>query len=318
MPDEQNKKHSKISLRIGNVQVELEGTYDNIKKLMDKELYDFAKGLEETSKSPPSTETAPKIAPKAPEVTPKEKTVPPPTKPSITQAPAQTAHVPTPAKTTEKKSKKRIISRISRNAAIALVLVLVLLASLVSVIAIYVPMVGNLNSQIAEKDHTIASLNSQLSAIQFTLSAVAQNLTDKDNQIAALSQQVSSIEDNVRAEYEPLISDLTDITTLSISSYLLQNHDVTQQAPNTFTDVWADVIQYAGYIKVDILSTSNTTYVRLTYEALGVNFDQNVTLGESGTATFPVLPTPTAIGLSVGNTELVDSVDTVVTALYVY
>jgi len=50
--DEQNKERSKVSLRIGEVHVELEGTSNNIKKLMDKELFEFTKKLEETRKLP--------------------------------------------------------------------------------------------------------------------------------------------------------------------------------------------------------------------------------------------------------------------------
>src|SRR3989304_939155 len=150
MPDEndQKKERSKVSIRIGDAQVELEGTYDNIKKLMGKELFDFAEGLKQTTKQlPSSTKITSEVAPKAPEmppkaleVAPKEKVIPPPSRPSIASEPLiKPPPAPTTGKTTEKMSKKRIVSR---NAAIALVLMfIVLLAGLVSVIAIYVPMV---------------------------------------------------------------------------------------------------------------------------------------------------------------------------------
>ena len=115
--DKRNKEHSKISLRIGEVQVELEGTYDNIKKLMDKDLVNFTKGLEKTPKQlPPSeitpqvTPKAPETAPKAPEVTPKAKTVPPPSKPSAApETPSQPPRAPTAGKKTEKISKKKLV-----------------------------------------------------------------------------------------------------------------------------------------------------------------------------------------------------------------
>ena len=117
--DEQNKERSKISMRIGEVQVELEGTYDNIKKLMDKDLVDFAKELEGTTKQlPPSTETAPKVVPRAPEtpktleVAPKEKAVPPPppsSKPSAPSGPPpQKSRLFTIGKKTEEKGNKKI------------------------------------------------------------------------------------------------------------------------------------------------------------------------------------------------------------------
>jgi uncharacterized coiled-coil protein SlyX len=316
MPDEQNKEHSKISLRIGNVQVELEGTYDNIKKLMDKELYDFAKGLEENSKKvPPSTEMAPKIAPKAPEVAPKEKTVPPPSKPSITQAPAQTSRVPTPVKTAEKKGKRRSISR---NAVIALVLVLVLLAALVSVIVIYVPMVGSLESQIAEQNDTIDSLNTQNAAIQSALTQIATEASAKDNQIANLTDQLNTIEDDLADYYGQIITEANTVLDLGKSDNWLSNYPVTQDA-NSSTTIWYEAVNYAGYVAVQIQSTSNTTYIAVGYSYNNVvNYNSTVTLGTSGVAAFPVLPGP--IFIAVGNTDAAGgaSVNATVTVNYVY
>jgi Tfp pilus assembly protein PilN len=316
MSDKQNKEHSKISLRIGNVQVELEGTYDNIKKLMDKELYDFAKGLEETSKKlPPSTEMAPKIAPKAPEVAPKEKTVPPPSKPSITQAPAQTSRVPTPTKTTEKKSKRRSISR---NAVIALVLVLVLLAALVSVIAIYVPMVGSLESQIAEQNNTIDSLNNQNLAIQSALSQITTESQTKDDRIAELTDQVNTIADNLTDYYTAYLAEANDVINLGKSENWLSNYAVTQDA-NSSTTVWGNAVNYAGYVTVAVRSTSNSTYAAVGYSYNDVvNYNSTVTLGTSGGAAFPVLPGP--IFIAIGNTDVPGgaSVNANVTVNYIY
>jgi hypothetical protein len=315
MPDEQDKERSKISIRIGDAQVELEGTTDDIKKLMDKELMDFTKGMEGKVKQvPSSTEDAPKTT-KTPVVAPKEKSVPPPSKPS---APASKTVVKAPPTSATGKAKGRMskMKIMNRNAVIALVLVIALLVSLVSVIAIYVPMVNDLNSQIAEQDQEIASLNSQLSAIQVTLGAVAQNLTAKDNQIAALAQQVNTIADEVAAEYDPIISDYIDILGLRKSGSVIPDYELTQQTAGTSTAIWSDILEYPGYLKVDVESTSNTTYARVTYEVHEFNFDQNITVGESGTAVFAVLPAQ--IALSVGNTEPVDSVNATVTAIYVY
>ena len=70
--DEPKKDRSKISLRIGEVQVELEGTSSNIRKLMDKELVEFAKDLETTTKKlPPPTEITPKVTPRISEIPPR-------------------------------------------------------------------------------------------------------------------------------------------------------------------------------------------------------------------------------------------------------
>ena len=87
MPDkyEQNQEHSKISMRIGDVQVEFEGTSEDIKKLMDKQLFALARKMEMSAKqTPPSHESAQKATPKTLETAPKEKTAPPPSKPSTT------------------------------------------------------------------------------------------------------------------------------------------------------------------------------------------------------------------------------------------
>jgi uncharacterized coiled-coil protein SlyX len=305
--NEQKKEHSKISIRIGNAQVELEGTIDNIRKLMDKELVDFTKGLEATTKQlPSSTEITPKITPKTPEVTPKEKPVPPPSKPSVTsETPSQTPRVPTIRKPPEKMSKKKILSR---NAAIALVLVLVLLASLVSVIAIYVPMVGNLESQVAEQNDTISSLTAQNLALQSALNQTASNLNAK---IANLTSELNYL----TSEYNSTISGYNDIISLGLSMYLAESASLTQEA-NSSTIIWNNSLYYAGYIAVQLQSTSNTTYARVVYSSYGVNFDQNITLGESGSAAFPILPG--AVLFSVGNTEPVNSINATLTAIYAY
>jgi len=76
--NEQKKEHSRISVRIGEFQVELEGTHGNVKKLMGKELFEFIKGLQETTKQlPPSPEITP-------EVSAEEEAVPPLGRPSST------------------------------------------------------------------------------------------------------------------------------------------------------------------------------------------------------------------------------------------
>jgi hypothetical protein len=311
MPDEneQKKEHTKISIRIGDAQVELEGTYDNIKKLMGKDLADFTEGLKGVPKPlPPPTEVAPKITPKAPEVTPKEKPVPPPSKPPTPSEAVVKPPVSAIGKPPEKMGKRKAISR---NAVIALVLVLALLVSLVSVVVIYVPMVSNLQSQITEKDNTIVTLSAQVSAIQSALNQIASNMTAKDTQINELTAQLSSIAD----EYNAILADYNAIIALGKTGILLSNFSFAQAA-NSSTVIWSDVVQYAGYVAVQLQSNSNTTYARVAYTSFGVDFNQSITVGESGTAAFPVLPG--TIEVSVGNTEPIDSVNGTVAATYVY
>jgi hypothetical protein len=294
--DEQNKERSKISLRIGDVQVELEGTQENIKKLMSKELFDFAKGLEETSKqqpvpSPTPTEGA-QITPKAPEVTPKERTVPPPSKPSITAGtPPQAPRVPpTVGKKPEKVSKMKIGWK---NLTIALVLVsIVLSAALVSVLAIYLPMVNDLNSQVAEKDTSIAALNSQVSSLNSQISSIQATLNQNNATILNLQQGVQILNSQIQG--------YLNLLYLNVSAYLLSAQPVSQNASEA-TIIFQTSFDYAGYVAVTAQASSNTTYIGLSYSYRGINYNQNVTVAKSGTAYFPVLPGE--MGIIIGNTD---------------
>ena len=76
------------------------------------------------------------------------------------------------------------------------------------------------------------------------------------------------------------------------------------------------MLNFAGFVSVAVQSSSNTTYVEVVYSSYGVNYDNSVTVGTSGTAAFPVLPG--TIEIRVGNTETVDSVNATITALYNY
>ena len=298
--DEHKKEHSKISVRIGEVQVGLEGTYDDIKKLMGKELFDFTKGLQETKKQlPSSTEITP-------EVTPKEKTVPPPSKPPVTaKALPQPSSVAAIGKATEKKGQKKIVSRAM---VIALGMIcIVLAAGLVGAIAVYMPMVSNLESQIAEKNSTITSLNSQVSSLNSQVLSLQADLEQVNSTIEDYKDAVDAFNSQI-AYYLSVIS-------LNESGYLFAPHSFTQAA-NTSDVVYNDDVRYAGYVSVAVESSSNTTYVQVVYSSYGVNYDQNVTVGTGGTAVFPVLPGEIWIGI--GNTETVDNITGTVSAIYRY
>lgn len=312
--DEQIKERSKLSLRIGDVQVELEGTYDDIHKLMGKDLFDFTKGLQEPKKPlPSSTEIKPEVTPKAPEVTPKaaeitpkEKTVPPPSKPSTTaEVSAQPSRVPTIGKAPEKRGSKKIFGK---TMVITLgVICIILAAGLVGAIAVYMPMVSTLESQIAEKDNTIVSLNSQVSSLTLQVSSLG-------SQILSLQDSLNQTNTNIAALQQAILF-YRNIVYLNASEPLVTAQTVTQNA-NTSTIIYNDIRQYAGYVSVNVESSSNTTYAQVTYSSYGANYNNTVTVGTSGTAVFPVLPGE--IEVRVGNTESAGSVTATVTAIYRY
>jgi outer membrane murein-binding lipoprotein Lpp len=305
--DEQKKGRSRISVRIGEVQVELEGTYDNIKKLMDKELFDFAKGLQETTEQLPSSAgITPAVAPKAPEVTPKEKTVPPPTKPPTTaKTLSQPSRVSAIGKTTEKKGQRKIFSR---TMVIVLGLICIILAAgLVGAIAVYMPMVSNLESQIAEKNSTISSLNSQISSLNSQVLALQADI-----------EQINSTIEDYKAAQEAFNSQaafFSNIISLTMSEPLFVSQSFTLAA-NTSGTIYTGNILYAGYISVSVESSSNTTYLQVAYPSYGVNYNQTVTVGTGGSAAFPVLPGD--ITVVIGNTEPVDDVTGTASATYRY
>ena len=82
--------------------------------------------------------------------------------------------------------------------------------------------------------------------------------------------------------------------------------------------VYDDTVEYAGYVTVDVQSTSNTTYAGVVYDSIIVNYDHNVTLGTSGAASFPVLPGNIVVVVGNTDTNISDSVNATVTATYYY
>jgi cell division protein FtsL len=197
---------------------------------------------------------------------------------------------------------------VNRTMVIALGLTcLVLVAGLVGTIAVYMPMVNNLQSQIAEKDNTISSLNNTISSLNRT-NQVLQNA------ISQLSLNQSNMESEI-AYLSNMTAYLSNMTQLRVSGPLVYNQAV-NQAADANTTIFTNVIYYAGYVSVGVQSNSTTTYVELAYSSHGVNYDNNVTVGTSGTAAFPVLPG--SVEIRVGNKEAVDSVTATVTATYYY
>jgi hypothetical protein len=207
----------------------------------------------------------------------------------------------------QKKSKIKVI-------ALAVVSV-ILAASLIGVIAVYLPC----QAQIAEKDNTINSLNQQIAALELQLSQTPDATTYQTQiasyvtQIAYLNSQLSEYNDTltyVNADY----ANLQRIIALSKSGVLYDA--TTSQNANTATTVWNDQLDYAGYIVVQATTSSNTTYAQVLFTFGEANFNYNQTIGTSGTAIFPVLPS--IVEVRVGNTMASDTNNATVTATYYY
>jgi cell division protein FtsL len=217
-------------------------------------------------------------------------------------------------KMAQKTSEKKVVGR---KVALALgVVCIVLAAGLVVSLVLYAPMVADLQAQAANKDKTIDDLNSQISSLT--------------SRVATLTMQVNSLNTNLSQSYTPdqvqqLIAeyvqannDLNAKLSLSQSGYLFPQNSAVNMTAGGTTPLWNNVLDYAGYIGVQVESTSNTTYAAVSYSLPQMEepFEYNVTVGTSGTAVFPVLPGEVFLGL--GNTEQVDSVNATVTAVYYY
>ena len=138
-------------------------------------------------------------------------------------------------------SEKKVVNR---TVAIALGLVsIVLLAGLVATVAMSTTNTSNtqtindLQAQIASKNNTIASLNSQIASLQSQLNNINQN----NNNTADLEAELEQL--NAQLQY------YNSIFLLNESEGMFDNLSIAQE-PSTYTVIWQDNINYAGYAAV--------------------------------------------------------------------
>jgi len=111
------------------------------------------------------------------------------------------------------------------------------------------------------------------------------------------------------------VNELTSIVRLEKSTVLVNNQTISQPAYSYTYFTFS--VSYPGYISVEILtSTTSNTYVRAIWSSYGVNYDQSITVGTSGTAVFPVLPSN--VEIRIGNSNLLSGATETVTITYYY
>jgi uncharacterized coiled-coil protein SlyX len=186
---------------------------------------------------------------------------------------------------------------------------IILAAGLVGVIAIYNPIVTDLQSKVDNNENTIASLNSQIASLNSTVSSL-------NTQVASLTTSLNQSNTNA-ATLQELISDYYQKLTLSQHGYLVNNVQLTQDAGN-ITSLWTNYVDYAGYIVFQVESTSSTTYAKVTYSmsSPAASFNYTATVGVDGTSVFPVLPGLLNVGI--GNFETTNPVNATVSIVYYY
>jgi len=197
------------------------------------------------------------------------------------------------------KQEKKVVGR---NVAIALGIICIIVAvGLVGEIANYTSIISGKDTTIASKDSQIGSLNSQITTKDNTISSLDSQIASKDSQISSLNSQVS---------------DLTDTVNLAKSTTWVNDQTVSQPA-SSYT-YWTVSASYAGYVSVWVhSSTTDNTYVRVIYSSHGVNYDNQITVGTSGTAVFPLLPSSN-IEIRVGNSNWFNGATETVTITYYY
>ena len=202
------------------------------------------------------------------------------------------------------------VQKKSNMKVIALVVVCVILAaSLVGVIAVYVP--NNSQAQLKEKDNTISSLQTQINALEYKLSIT--NSTTYVSQIAYLNSQLSGLNDTLTSVYSDYAS-LQKIVRLG-SSEVWYDNSFNQDA-NTATTLGTAEVDYAGYVVVQATATANTTYAQVLYTYGGIDMDFNQTIGTSGTALFPLLPG--TVEIRMGNINQSDANNVTATITHYY
>lgn len=134
-----------------------------------------------------------------------------------------------------------------------------------------------------DRNNTISVLNSQIS--------------DKNSQISGLNATVTNLNNTVR--------DLNDTVNLNKSKIVYATSNIVYppiqglDLPETFIDDFHGVIgsaaldsrfNFAGYIVVQINSTSNDTYINYTCASHVGTFNVQTDIGMNGTTVLPVLP----------------------------
>jgi len=154
-----------------------------------------------------------------------------------------------------KMSEKKMVTR---RAAIGLGIVsMVLVAGLVGVFAYFMPIVNDKDNTIARKDSQIASLNSNVTSLQ---------------------NQVNNLTDNLNLRESTVWVDGGTVNLMD---------SFPMDSPPTYEEN----ASIAGYVAVQVSNQYeyNAT-VEVRYSSHGVNYENSIIVGNSGTAVFPVLP----------------------------
>ncbi|MCL2691180.1 MAG: hypothetical protein FWE56_02865 [Candidatus Bathyarchaeota archaeon] len=195
----------------------------------------------------------------------------------------------------------------TKNVTIALgVICLILAASLTVVVIANENLFGNQQNTLA-LENQISGLNAQASTLQNQIDDLNNELYDYETHLYDYAEQIAALTNKTTA--------YANIIDLKESHVILDNQTYTQDA-NTKTTLFNDKVNYAGYFEIQVGSTSDTTYLQVSYTHSDLKFDQTITIGTDGVAHFPILPG--TIEILLGNTASTETNEVTVTLTYVY
>jgi hypothetical protein len=197
------------------------------------------------------------------------------------------------------------------------VICIVLAAALISVIVLYQP--NNSQAQITDKNKTISSLQKNIAALQNYLTGNISEISTYQEQISSLNTKLTNSNATIAQDNATLTQDSAEltqyqnITSLGASDILINQQLITISSSNA-TNAYDNSLNYCGYLVIQATSTSKTTYAQTIYSTDGVDFNQTVILGTSGSAVFPVISSstaPTTVDVRIGNSDQAASNSTV-------
>jgi len=157
---------------------------------------------------------------------------------------------------------------------------------------------SSLNSKYTTLESNYASLQSQYSSLQSQYSSLQSQYSSLNSQYSSLQSQYSSLQSqysSLQSQYSSLnsqYSSLQSIVSLSQTETLVNSQTISQPAGAYYTFTFNN-INYAGYITVDVLSSTvyNTTVVIKGTSSNGISYSSGpINVGYSGTVSYPVLP----------------------------
>lgn len=145
-----------------------------------------------------------------------------------------------------------------------------------------------LNAQLAQFIANQTDIRPYVSQIA-NLQAQLQQYSDQNDTINELASDISSYQKHFAMQYVQTIYPQTTIS----------------QNPNTLTTLWSGTTQYFGYAVVQVNATATSTYAQVQYTFGGTPLTFNQTIGTTGTAILPVLPSTddSSFIISIGNTQ---------------